>query len=63
MQLVDSLTIGVNIRLLFSEIVETSQLLFNIVLLVLLYRCAGLFSDNERFNRFADRLSGMLGGE
>ncbi len=61
MQLVDGLTVGVNVRQAISFVVETTQLLFNVILLVLLYRSVGLFDKCPWFNQVADRLGGILG--
>ncbi len=59
----DSLNFGYPVRLGISFIVETTQLVFNLILLALLLRCGGLFSKYERFNRASDRLSRFFGGE
>lgn len=59
----DSLNFGFPVRQGMSFIVETTQLLFNLILLVLLFRCVGLFSKYEKFNQVSDRLSRFFGGE
>lgn len=63
MQLVDSLTFGINLRSGISSLVETFQLLFNFFLLLLLYTSAGLFDNHSRINQMVTRLSRFLGGE